>query len=84
VTQVRLELDDYTKQVLDVVKGKFGLSNRNDALIKFAQLYGGDFVELQPKKEVLDYLDATFNAHLQKHPRRKMSLKELDALLDLQ
>ncbi|MEA3399376.1 MAG: DUF2683 family protein [Patescibacteria group bacterium] len=84
MTQVRLELDDYTKQVLDVVKGKFGLNNRNDALNKFAKLYGSEFVEPQPRKEVLEYLDSTFNNHLKKHPRRKMTMKQLDSLLGLQ
>jgi len=31
--QSRLEMDEYTARVLDVVKGKFGLKNRSEGKI---------------------------------------------------
>ena len=45
MTQIRLEADNYTLRVLDVIKGKYGLKNRSEALKKFAKEYGEDFVE---------------------------------------
>ena len=45
--QARINLDEYTTRVLDVVKGRYGLKNREDALNKFVREFGEEFVEPQ-------------------------------------
>ena len=78
--QFRAELDDYSNRVLGVVKEKFGLKDRSEALKKFVDIYGGDFVEKEVKKEfITDVLDIV-NEHHKKHPNRRMTLKELDKI----
>ena len=83
MTQARLEMDDYTARVLDVVKGKFGLKNRSEALRKLALEAGDDYVELAPNEMVLKELDAMYASHMKKHPDRTMKNAELKKLLRL-
>ncbi|MBT3408645.1 DUF2683 family protein [archaeon] len=83
MTQARLEIDDYTARVLDVIKGKYGLKNRSDALNKFTLEKGIEYVEPPLNEMVLRELDETYNSHMKKHNKRKMSKNELKKLLDL-
>ena len=81
--QARFEMDDYTIRVLDVIKGKFGLKNRSEALKKLAFEAGNDYVELAPNEMFLKELDAIYVQHAKKHQNRKMNDKELKKLLNL-
>jgi len=83
MTQVRLDVDEYTLRVLDVVKGKFGLNNRSEALNKFAIEYGAEYVEPLPNEKFLKELDKTFEEHVKKHKARKMSKQQLKKILSL-
>lgn len=83
MTQARFELDDYSTRVLDVVKGKFGLKNKNDALNKFFHLFGDNFVEPEfDEKEIL-ILQEEAAKYKASGIKRKMSLDELDDILGL-
>lgn len=81
--QARLELDEYTIRVLDVIKGKFGLKNRSEALNRFAKEYGGEFVKFPLDERYLKELDASYEEHLKKHGLKNMTEEELDRLLGL-
>ncbi|MBI2207911.1 DUF2683 family protein [Candidatus Woesearchaeota archaeon] len=81
--QARMEMDDYTARVLDVIKGKFGLKNRSEALKKLALEAGNDYIELAPNEMVLKELDAIYESHKKKHGNRKMNDTELRKLLGL-
>ncbi len=85
MTQARLELEDYTLRVLDVVKGKYGLKNRTEALNKFVRDYGGEIVEPQINEEVLVHFDNVVREHEEKYGKnwKGMTEKELDKLLGL-
>lgn len=83
LTQVRLDVDDYTLKVLDVVKGKFGLKNRSDALKVFAQEEGEKYVEPEFNEEYLKELDTMYENHKKKYGFRSMTLEELDKILGL-
>jgi hypothetical protein len=83
VIQTRFELDDYTLRVLDVIKGKFGLKNRDEALRRFALENGSEYVEPLIDEAILTELDVTYEEHLKKHKNRTMTEKELDKLLGL-
>ena len=76
-------MDDYTARVLDVIKGKFGLKNRSEALKKLALEAGNDYIELAPNEMVLKELDAIYEDHKRKHGNRKMGDAELRKLLGL-
>ncbi len=47
----RVELDDYSNRVLSMIKAKFGLRDKSQALNKFFLLYGGDILERQATDE---------------------------------
>ena len=81
--QARVEMDDYTARVLDVIKGKFGLKNRSEALKKLALEAGDDYIELAPNEDVLKELDAMYESHMKKYPNRVMTNAELKKLLRL-
>ncbi|MFT4283143.1 MAG: hypothetical protein ACMXX6_01830 [Candidatus Woesearchaeota archaeon] len=83
MTQIRLEVDDYTKRVLDVVKGKHNLKNRNLALKKFVELHGQKYVEKEPDELFLKELDEKYEAHKKKYKAKSMKEEELDELLGL-
>ena len=65
--QTRMEMDDYTARVLDVIKGKFGLKNRSEALKKLALEAGNDYIELAPNEMVLKELDEIYESHKKKY-----------------
>jgi hypothetical protein len=83
VIQARFQLDDYTVRVLDVIKGKFGLKNRDEALKKLALEIGEEYVELKPNELVLKEIDAIYEDHKKKYANRKMNDKELKRLLNV-
>ncbi|NQZ85682.1 MAG: DUF2683 family protein [Nanoarchaeales archaeon] len=83
MVQAIMKLDDYSTRVLDVVKGKYGLKNRNDALNKFILEFGSEFVEVPINEDYLIELDKQSIEHMQKYPNRKMTLNEVDDLLGL-
>ena len=77
---VNVKIKDYTSRVLGVVKEKYGLRDKGQALDKFAELYGNEFVEREVKDEYVKKILAIHHAHVKKHPGRRMSDKELDEL----
>jgi len=85
MTQARFELDEYTTRVLDVIKGKYGLKNRNEALTKFVKEYGEDLVEPKIDESVLREIDAKYEKHIKKYgvEGSNMTLDELDELLGI-
>ena len=76
-------MDDYTTRVLDVVKGKFGLKNRSEALQKIALECGDKYVEPVANEMVLRELDAVYEDHKKRYGNKKMSDTELKRLLGL-
>ncbi len=83
MTEARFNLDEYTTRVLDVVKGKYGLKNRNEALNKFFREYGEDLVEPIIDENYLRELDKIVEDHKKNYKDRTMTLEELDDLLGL-
>ncbi len=83
VTETRFDLDDYSLKVLDVVKGKHGLKNRNEALKKLLDDVGEEYVEKVPNESALRELDRIYEAHKKKYPNKTMTEKELNKILGL-
>ena len=78
--QFRGEIDDYTNRVLGVIKEKFGLKDKSKALVKFASMYGEDFVEKEAKEDYIDRAVSIVNEHHKKYPKRRISVEELDRI----
>lgn len=79
--EARFKMDEYTKRVLDVIKGKYGLSNRSQALRQLIESEGYKYME--PDEAVLNEIDAEYKNHRKKHPNRKMKDKELRTILNV-
>ena len=77
---MNVKVKDYTNRVLGVVKEKYGLRDKGDALDKFAEMYGEDFVEPEVREEVIREVIESCDRHIKKYGFRKMSIKELDKL----
>lgn len=76
----RVCLNEYSNQVLNVIKAKFCLETKSEAINKFAELYGEQFVEREMKENEIRDLIRICNAHFQKYGHRKISIKELNSL----
>ena len=77
----RVELNTYANKVLAVLKAKYGLKDKSEAINKFADLYGEEIVEKEVSEEYVKHIIEVTNRHLEKHKDRRMTLEELDALL---
>jgi len=66
--------------VLNVIKAKFGLTDKSDAINKLAEIYGEDYVEKDANGEYVKKILDIEERHFKKYGNRKMSLKDLDAL----
>ena len=78
----RIELDSYANKVLAVLKAKYGLRDKSEAINKFAELYGDEVVEKEANEKYVKRVVEISNNHLKKHGHKKMSIKELDALCE--
>ena len=83
MTQARFDLDDYTVKVLDVVKGRHGLKNRNEALLHFVHEHGTDYADFPLGPETVRRIQRILEEHKKKHPHRTMSIKDVDKLLGM-
>ena len=77
---MNLKVKGYTSWVLGVVKEKYGLKDKSQAMDKFAKMYGGEFVEREAKDSYIKKLIEIEEAHFKKYGYKKMSDDELDRL----
>ena len=77
---MNVRVSKYTSRALGVIKEKFGLKDKAQALDKFAEMYGDDFVDLEVKDEVVKDVIRSAENHLKKYGLRKMTEKELAEL----
>jgi hypothetical protein len=76
----RVELGDYANRVLGIIKIKYGLNDKSEAINKFIELYGDDVLDLEASPEYTKKVIELSNKHLKKHGLKKMSVDELDKL----
>ena len=77
---MNVKVNDYTSRVLGVVKEKNGLRGKGEALGKFAELYGDEYVGREVREEYLKKILKIEEEHFRKYKNRRMSDKELDSL----
>ena len=76
----RVSLEDYTNRVLNVIKGKYGLKDKSEAINKMANIYGEELVEPQASEEYIREMDKEYEEHVKKYGHKGMTLEELDKL----
>ncbi|MBN2127749.1 MAG: DUF2683 family protein [Candidatus Diapherotrites archaeon] len=76
---LNLKVNAYGNRVLGVIKEKFGLKDKSEALNKILDLYGDEFVEKEVKDEViLDIINDV--EEMKKKNTKPISFDELDKL----
>ena len=78
----RIEISEYANRVLAVIKAKFGLKDKSEAINKFIELYGDEIVERQANESYVKEVIDIANTHLKKYKNKAMSLQELDSLCE--
>jgi len=76
----RVELGEYANKVLGIIKIKYGLNDKSEAINKFIELYGDNILDLEASEEYTKKIVELSNKHLKKYGLKKMSAQELDKL----
>jgi len=79
----RVEINEYANRVLAIIKAKFSLKDKSEAINKFIELYGEEVAEKQANDEYVKKIINITNNHLEKYKNKKMSLNELDRLCEV-
>ena len=79
----RVELSPYANKILAVLKAKYSLKDKSEAINKFVEIYGDEIVEKEANEEYVKKILEVTNKHLSKYKNKKMSLEELDALCEV-
>ena len=77
---MNMRSSDYSNRVLGVIKEKYGLKDKGQALSKFAEMFGDEFVEREPKEEFVKEVIESCERHIKKYGFRSMTAKELDRI----
>ncbi len=79
---LNLKVTEYGNRVLGVVKEKFGLRDKSEALKKFLDMYGEEFVEREVREDVVLKVIKEAEA-MEKKGLKPMTFEELDRLCGL-
>ena len=80
MVDARVHLSKYANRVLTVVKAKYDLNDKSQALNKFIEDYGENEVEPEVKEKYVKKILRIEKEHFKKYGYRKMNDKELDEL----
>lgn len=78
----RIELNDYANRVLGIIKIKYGLKDKSEALNKFIELFGDGILEQEATEEYASKVVLMAHNHIKRYGHRKMSLHELNKLFE--
>jgi len=79
---MNIKVSDYASRVLGVVKEKYGLNDKGQALDKFAEMYGEEFVEPEVREEVIREVINSCDRHIKKYGFRSRSVKDLRKIIE--
>lgn len=82
-TNLRLNISEYTNRVLGVIKEKFGLKDKSQALDKFTNMFGDEFVEKEANDQYIKKVIEIEKNHFKKYKNKKMTDKEFNELFEL-
>lgn len=72
-----ITVNDYTSRVLGVVKEKYGLKDKGEAVNKIADIIGEEFVEREVREDVIKELIEDSEKHIKKHGFKGTTIKQL-------
>ncbi len=76
--QVSFKTSEYANRVLGVVKETYGLKDKGQALARFAEMFGREFIEPPVKPEYAKKLLKLSQEDMKKHGYRPMTKAEFD------
>ena len=79
---MNLKATEYTSRVLGVVKEKYGLTDKGQALNKFVEMFGDEFVDMEVKEEIVKEVIASCDRHIKKYGFRSRTTKDLRKLIE--
>ena len=79
----RVELGNYANRVLGMIKIKYGLKDKSEALNKFIELYGDEVIDRETNEEYIKKVIELTKKHYDKYKNKKMTLQELDNLCEV-
>ena len=77
MTVARVVLEDYPNTVLNVVKAKYGLKDKSEALNKFINDYGCNEVEPKVKESYVKKILRIEENHIKKYGYKSQTVNEL-------
>jgi hypothetical protein len=77
IVTMNLKANNYTSRVLGVVKEKYGLNDKGEALNKFVEMFGDEFVDREVKEDVIKDVIASCNYHIKKNGFKTRTIKDL-------
>ena len=79
----RIELSPRANQILNVIKAKYNLNDKSEAINKFLEVEGHDLIEEEASEDYIKKMMAIINKHMAKPSRQKMTAEELDNLFEV-
>ena len=76
----RVRLTDYSNKVLNVIKAKYDLRDKSEAINKLIEIVGDEIVEKEASDEYLKKIIEIDERHMKKYGDRHMTLEDLDRL----
>jgi len=77
MVDARVELNNYSNRVLAVVKAKYDLKDKSQALNRFIDMHGEEEVEKEVKDSYVKKILKIEEEHFKKHGFRHTSMKDL-------
>ncbi len=74
---MNLKVNEYTSRVLGVVKEKYGLRDKAQALDRFTEMFGEDFVDREIREEVVREVMDIEERHFKKYGFKTTTMEEL-------
>jgi len=79
---MNVKANEYTSRVLGVVKEKYGLTDKGQALNKFVEMFGDEFVDREVKEEIVKEVIASCDRHIKKYGFRSRTTKDLRKMIE--
>lgn len=79
----RVNLTPYSNKVLGIIKLKFDLNDKSQAINKFIDIFGEDIIEKDATYEYSKKVMKIADKHFMEYGNKKMSADELDELCEV-
>ncbi len=82
MVQAMINISERSNRMLNIVKAKFGLRDKSQAINKLTELFGQEIEHIDAREEYVKEIIQLCDEHSKKYPARKMTLSELDELCE--